>query len=198
MGNDPDQGTMISGRRVAVSIVLAALGIAGCSTPHAASSSTTSQPSPTTTTLQPVSATTSAPPTTSSSETTTSSTSAVSPPQNLIATASDKGALVDAFIAFTHDPASEIAGTESGSVYYAYLPSTATYWAFSRFVPSPSASQKTLVSLQDGGNIGIFSKQADGDWMMLSIGGEPFCPTRTAIPASIQALWGFKDPPECS
>ena len=113
-------------------------------------------------------------------------------------TAADKAALVGAFVAFTHDPASAIAGTEPGSVYYAYLPSAGTYWAFARFLPSPSASQSTLVSLQDGGNIGIFRKQAEGDWMMLAEGGEPFCPTRSAIPASVQVLWGFKDPPDCS
>jgi hypothetical protein len=136
MGNDPDRRTMISGKRAAVVIVLLALGMAGCSSPQAATTSTTGQPSTTTSTLPSATTTTAVPPTTSSSEATTTSTSVISPPQNVIATASDKGALVDAFLAFTHDPASEIAGTESGSVYYAYLPSTATYWAVSRFVPS--------------------------------------------------------------
>ena len=102
-----------------------------------------------------------------------------------------------AFAAFTHDPPSDIAGTEPGSVYYAYLPTTATYWAFARFLPSPSASEHTLVSLQDGGNIGIFRKPAGDGWMMLTVGGEPFCPTKSAIPASVQALWGLTDPPDC-
>lgn len=102
-----------------------------------------------------------------------------------------------AFVAFTHDPPSDIAGTEPGSVYYAYLPATQTYWAFGRFLPSPSASQRTLVSLQDGGNIGIFKQQAGGGWMMLSEGGEPFCPTKSAIPPAVQSRWGLTDPPEC-
>jgi hypothetical protein len=105
---------------------------------------------------------------------------------------------VTAFVAFTHDPASDIAGTEPGSVYYAYLPTSETHWAFARFLPSSSASQRTLVSLQDGGNIGIFREQAEGGWTMLTVGGEPFCPTRSSIPASVQLLWGLTDSPACS
>ena len=128
----------------------------------------------------------------------TSATSATSPPQNLQATTADKAALVASFVAFTHDPASDIAGTEPGSVYYAYMPTTRTYWAFARFLPSPSASQRTLVSLQDGGNIGIFREQAGGGWVMLGEGGEPFCPTKSAFPTPVQALWGLTDPPACN
>ncbi len=204
MDDDSSSTTRISARRVAVGLVLMALVIAGCGSSHAANTSTTKLSSVTTSTLQSPTTASSTTPTTSSSGTTTSSsapttstTSTGSSPQNLLATAATKEALVAAFVAFTHDPAPEIAGTEPGSVYYAYVPSAGTYWAFARFLPSSSASQQTLVSLQDGGNIGIFRKQAEVDWMMLSVGGEPFCPTKSAIPASVQALWGFTDPPDC-
>jgi hypothetical protein len=105
---------------------------------------------------------------------------------------------VAAFVQFTHDPPSDIAGTEPGSVYYAYVPSTGTYWAFGRVLPSSTASQSTLVSLQDGGNIGIFDQRSGGSWTMLSAGGEPFCPTKSDLPTAVQALWGFTDSQACS
>ena len=185
---------MISAQRPVVGIVLVALVLSACGSPHASSPPGTGGHSATTTT--PGSTTTRGSPTTTSSEQTSST--ANGSPQNLPATAADKANLVAAYVAFAHDPPSDIAGTEPGSVYYAYVPATATYWAFSRFLPSPSASQRTLVSLQDGGNIGIFREPAGGSWTMLAEGGEPFCPTKSPIPPSVQALWGLTDPPACA
>jgi hypothetical protein len=120
-------------------------------------------------------------------------------PENRTVSATDKQALTAAFVAFTHLPAQDIAGTEPGSVYDAYLPSTGTYWALARFSPTPTASQQTLVSLQDGGNMGIFSRRAsDMTWTMLTAGGVPFCPTKTPIPPTVRSLWGLSDPLGCS
>jgi len=189
---------MNSARQAALGIFLMALVIAGCGSSQADNPSAAKQHSATTTTLRPGTTTPSTSPTTPSSTQTTSSTAAGSSPQNLPATAADKAALAAAFVAFTHDPASDIAGTEPGSVYYASMPITQTYWAVARFLPTRSASQHTLVSLQDGGNIGIFREQAEGGWVMLAAGGEPFCPTRSAIPTSVQVLWGLTDPSACS
>ena len=168
---------------------LLVFGLAGCGS-QATEPKATATPGATTTTS------TSAP-ANSSSTRTTSGSSAGSSPRDLPATEADKAALVAAFVAFTHDPASDIEGTEPGSVYYAYLPSTRAYWALARFLPSATASQNSLVSLQDGGNIGIFSRQAGGGWTMLSIGGEPFCPTKSVIPSSVQGLWGLTEPGTC-
>jgi hypothetical protein len=186
---------MSSARRPAVGIFLTALVLSACGSPHASSPAATEEHSTTTTTLQ-------SPTTTSPSPTTTSpghgASTTTGSPQNLLATATDKAELVAAYVAFTNDPPSDIAGTEPGSVYYAYVPATGTYWAFARFLPSSSASQRTLVSLQDGGNIGVFRQPAGGGWTMLAEGGEPFCPTKSPIPSSVQALWGLTDPPACA
>ncbi len=117
---------------------------------------------------------------------------------NLVATTTDKAALTAAFVAFTHLPAPEIAGTEPGSVYYAYDPSTSTYWALASFVPTSTASQQTEVALQDGGGMGIFSRKGDSAWTMLSTGFVPFCASKTALPSAVISLWNLTNPQACA
>jgi hypothetical protein len=116
----------------------------------------------------------------------------------VVATAADKAALTTAFAAYKQVPASEIAGTAPGSVYLATVPSTGTNWALASFLPSATASQQTEVGMQDGGGMGIFTQTAGGSWTMVSLGSEPFCPTKTAIPPAVVTLWGLTDPPACS
>ena len=115
-----------------------------------------------------------------------------------MATTADKTALTAAFVAYKKVPAQDIAGTEAGAVYYAYVPSTGTYWALASFLPSSTASQDTLVGLQDGGRTGIFTKPTGGSWTMIAMGFVPFCPTRTAIPPEVRTVWGLTDPGVCS
>ena len=131
------------------------------------------------------------------SETTTSSTSAPAV-QNLVVTNTIRAALVAAFVSFKDVPAQQIAGTQPGTTYYAYVPSTGTYWALASFLPTSSASLQTDVSLQDGGSMGIFDEQSGKGWKMLAQGVEPFCPSRTAIPSSVLTVWGLSDVPACS
>jgi hypothetical protein len=161
------------------------------SSPHAQPTTASAQPSPS---HGVVAAPTTAPTTTAP----VIRSAPVAGPQNLVATDADKADLLTAFVAYTNLPAIELAGTEPGSVFFAYLPSTNTYWAFARFLPTTSASQSTDVGLQDGANTGIFSQPAGGTWTMLAHASVPPCYSETVLPASVQALWGFTDSPGCS
>ena len=129
---------------------------------------------------------------------TTSSSTTASGVQNLVATAADKSALTAAFVTYKQVPGQDIAGTDPGTVYFAYVPSTGTYWALASFLPTSSASQQTLVGLQDGGRTGIFTRASGGSWTMVSVGSAPFCPSRTAIPEPVRAAWGLNDPAACA
>jgi hypothetical protein len=132
---------------------------------------------------------------TSPSTTTAAATTGV---QNLVVTTADKSALTAAFVADKNVPSQDIAGTDPGTVYYGYVPSTSTYWALASFLPTSSASQQTLVGLQDGGRTGIFTRRSGGPWTMISAGSEPFCPSRTAIPPAVRTVWGLVDSEACS
>ena len=118
--------------------------------------------------------------------------------QNLVATAADKTALTTAFVAYKQISSDEITGTDPGTVYYAFVPATHTYWALASFLPSSSASQQTLVGLQDGGRTGIFTRQPGGSWTVVATGSVPFCPSQTVIPATVRAVWGLTDPTACT
>ena len=147
---------------------------------------------------------TTAPPPTGSPASSTSTTAAGSTattaggPRNLPATVADKSALTAAYVAHTKVPPGDIAGTQAGSVYYAFVPSTRTYWALATFTPSATASQRTLVGMQDGGAMGIFSRPAGGSWTMVATGSFPFCPSATPLPAEVRAVWGVSDPTGCT
>ena len=129
---------------------------------------------------------------------TTTTAAATASVQNLVATAADKAALTVAFVASKNVPTQDIAGTDPGTVYYAYVPSTKMYWALASFLPTPAASQQTLVGLQDGGRTGIFTRVPAGSWTWIFLGSFPFCPSRTAIPPAVRTVWGLSDPGACS
>jgi hypothetical protein len=113
-----------------------------------------------------------------------------------VASASVKSALQAAYVAHNGLPANEIAGTAPNSVYYAYDPSTKTYWAIAAFVPTKNASDNTEVAMQDEGCCGVFTMPAGGAWTyMAGYLGVP-CPGQ--IPATMQALWRLGTPPDCA
>jgi hypothetical protein len=118
-------------------------------------------------------------------------------PQNQ-ATSADEAALTAAYIAFTHFPPGDIAGIQAGSLHYAYLPSTETYWAIARFEPTPKASQQTLVNLQDNASIGIFSHGSGAPWTLVRTGSAPFCPSQWGIPSAVLSQWGLSDASVCT
>ena len=164
-------------------IGLGAFALSGCSAGNPTSA-------PTTTTSSAPASTTTAPPGSASTTSTTSST-----PQNLVASAALKSALTAAYVAHNHLPTGEVAGTAPGSVYYAYVPPTNTYWAIAGFVPTPGAGTQTQVAMQDEGCCGAFSQLAGGAWTYVAgFLGAP-CPGQ--IPAELESLWQLTYPSGC-
>jgi hypothetical protein len=157
-----------------------------------------SSTSTTTTGAGPTGSTTTVPTGSSSSVASTSTPTTGAGPRNVAATVATKAALQSAFVAYTKVPAGDIAGTQAGTVYYAYDPTTRTYWALATFTPSATASQDTLVGMQDGGSTGVFRQPAGGGWTMLTTGSFPFCPSRTPLPAAVRTVWGLSDPAACT
>jgi hypothetical protein len=137
--------------------------------------------------------TTTSTPTTSSTGATTTTSGA---PQNLAATAALKAQLTAVYVAHNNLPADQVAGTAPGSVYYAYLPSTQTYWAIASFVPTSTSSQQTQVSMQDDGCCGIFTQTAGGSWTFVS--GYLGSPCTGQIPAELMTLWNLTSPGDCT
>jgi hypothetical protein len=172
-----------------MTLAAGALVFAGCSSNGSPSSSSTSTSSSTSSTALPFTG-----PTGSGSSTT--STAASGGPQNLAASASVKNALMGAYVAHNGLPADEVAGTAPNSVYYAYDPSTKTYWAVAAFVPTKNASYNTEVAIQDEGCCGVFTRPAGGAWTyMAGFLGVP-CPGQ--LPAAIESLWRLATPPDCA
>ena len=90
----------------------------------------------------------------------------------------------------------------------AYDPMTGLNWAFASFGysgPATETSESPSVAMQDGGDAGFFYQipevgalaPPDDGWVMVGIGGEPPCPSRSVVPTSILDLWGLRDTPGC-
>jgi hypothetical protein len=106
-----------------------------------------------------------------------------------------KSELTAVYVAARMLPADQVAGTVSGSVYYAYLPSTNTYWAIASFEPNSSSTEQTQVAMQDDGCCGIFTRTT-GNWTFVS--GFMGSPCTGQIPASLMTLWGLQSPGDCA
>ncbi|MGA2836519.1 MAG: hypothetical protein ABSF84_07980 [Acidimicrobiales bacterium] len=137
-------------------------------------------------------------PTTASSSVTT--TSAGTPTtgsgaQDLPASDQLRAELLTTFAASKQMPESYFTGPQPGTLYYAYLPSTRTYWALAHFGISSAAPSQTDVDMQDGGDVGVFSRRDGGAWTM-TVGGEPFpCPGQ--IPDAVMTVWGMTPSGAC-
>jgi hypothetical protein len=86
-------------------------------------------------------------------------------------------------------------GPTPGSVYYAYDPSTDTYWALADFAPSSAASMNVQVGFQDGGGTGMFRKAgAAGAWQAERGAFPSFCGEVTYFPAAVLTAWSISKP----
>jgi hypothetical protein len=122
-------------------------------------------------------------------------TTAPQAPQNLTVTDALKANLLSLYVAATHVPAAEVV-TQRASVFYAYVPSTKTYWAVGTYVPTNDASEQTITKMQNGGQITVFSRTPTGSWTIKSRNGIPF-PCPGVLLPELQRLWGFQTPGGC-
>jgi hypothetical protein len=111
--------------------------------------------------------------------------------QNLVITSAGKSDLTAAYVANKGISLSDISGggPTPGSVYYAYDPSTNTYWALADFQPSSTASQNVQVGFQDGGSYGMYQKAGSGSWQVQQPGFPPICGEAKFFPQAVLAAW---------
>jgi hypothetical protein len=130
--------------------------------------------------------------TSSSTPGTGSGTSSSSPGiQNLPVSATVKNQLTAAYVAFNKFKATDVIGTAPNSVYYAFDPSSGTYWAMSGFVPSQEASYQVHVSMQDAGAFGWFSQKSGGNWQARNGSFPPWCHADQFFPSGVLAVWSI-------
>jgi hypothetical protein len=184
--------------KILAALFLGAVVLAACSSSPSKSASTTTTTAAThhstTTSSAPVTTTST---TVAASATTTSTTlAAAAAPQNESATAQVKSSITAAYVAHNGLPAAQVAGPAPGTVYYAYVPQTKTYWAIASFEPTPNADMQTQVAMQDDGCCGIFTSSTGTSFTDTGgFLGEP-CPGQ--IPAALFTLWQIQSPGDCS
>ncbi len=111
--------------------------------------------------------------------------------QNLPVSNTVKSQLTSAYEAFNKFKATDVIGTAPNSVYYAYDPSSGTYWAMSGFVPSQEASYQVHVSMQDAGAFGWFSQKSGGNWRARNGSFPPWCHADQFFPSGVLAVWSI-------
>jgi hypothetical protein len=184
--------------KILAALFLGAVVLGACSSSPSKSASTT-----TTTAVAHHSTTTSSAPATTTSTTaaasaaTTSTTPAAdAAPQNESATAQVKSSITAAYVVHNGLPAAQVAGPAPGTVYYAYVPQTKTYWAIASFVPTPNADMQTQVAMQDDGCCGIFT-QASGAASWTFAGSYLGAPCPGTVPLQVLTVWNLPPGADC-
>jgi hypothetical protein len=119
--------------------------------------------------------------------------------QNLPVTDAVRAELVAARAAGLGIAPSSYTGLTPGDTYYAFDPSTGTYWAAAQMqVPdtnSPVGSDvyKAQVASQDDGSYVLFAKTAGGTWTATNDGsaGPGTAPCPVPVPAAVLQAWGW-------
>jgi hypothetical protein len=167
--------------------LLAAVGITGCTGSSAPVAATASQPASLAASASAAAPSAAAPAPAVTSSAAPSASGAV---QNLIVSAAMRSELLAAYAAFRNIPASDVQGVP-GSVYYAYQPTTGTYWALAKYEPASGDSQTVQVGFQDGGSDGFFKRSGSGAWQV-SLGGEPeICTQPRFFPQPVLTAWSL-------
>jgi hypothetical protein len=115
--------------------------------------------------------------------------------QNLVADGTVKAALLAAYAAHKGLPLDEVTGPLTGTLYYGIDNASGTYWAVAQFRLTPSAPFDAQVNMQDGGSIGVFSRQGGHSWTV-RLGGIPF-PCPGDLPADLMSVWGMTSAGSC-
>jgi hypothetical protein len=188
----------------ALAAVAAVAGLAGCgSSAHLAHGTTTTMvapspsPSPSTTTGSTAgSASPGGGTGTGSSTAPTTAPESTAAFVNEAAPPSVKSALLAAYASQVGLPPSEVIGPNPGSVYYAYVTGTSTYWAVASFGFTPAVYSAHPAIGQDGSSRAVFTLQPDSDWQA-QIQGEPW-PCTGDLPSGLLSLWGIQISSVCS
>ena len=124
--------------------------------------------------------------------------------QNLVASAAVREELLTTFTTFRADaantpgdaaiPPSAVGGISPGSLFYAFDPSSSTYWARASFYPTLAASHTSAsVGFQDGGADPVFTRPSGSAWVVKSVG-----PCYSGLPVRVAETWGLQIPTACS
>jgi hypothetical protein len=82
------------------------------------------------------------------------------------------------------DNSLDFGGIEPGTSYYAYDPSTHTFWAGARLT---AATDNGAVALQDADSYFLMEKPAGGSWTVYPTGFATGCPSN--LPDGIKQIW---------
>ena len=155
------------------------IGSSAASTPTPASAPASSQAAPST----------AASATASSASTASSSASAsASGIQNLVVDAGTRAELLSAYAAVMRIPTAD-ATADPGETYYAYDPTTNTYWARANYGPTSGDPAQVTYEFQDGGQIGYFKKVGNGSWQVENGGQPAICGALKFFPTAVLAAW---------
>jgi hypothetical protein len=183
-------------------IAAAAVGCTKSSAPHSVASSSAPASVASSSAASSVPAT-SEQPTTPSAPAPTKSLTATSSPrptssggvQNLVASTAVRSELLTAFATIHNIPVSYLVGSTPGSLYYAYVPATNTYWAMASYDPVHTDPLVVMVSFQDGGDTGLFKKVGSAPWQVV-LGGIPlFCGEERVFPQAVLEAWSLPTAP---
>lgn len=110
---------------------------------------------------------------------------------NLIASPAMKSALLAAGAKMHHLPESDYTGLAKGATYFAYDPSTKTYWAGASLIPKPGSTQAEVGNQDDGAYL-VFKRPLHGAWRAYPAGvtgADSTC--MVTPPAAVTAIWGW-------
>ena len=122
----------------------------------------------------------------------TTSTSAMT--RNLVVTPSVRQSLLEAAAKYHSLPSTDYVGLDAGRTYYAFDPTTDTYYAAAGLNPSPK-SLPAQVGTQDDGAYNLFTKLAGAaTWTVYNdgLGGVQGTECPIMIPAAVLSVWNWK------
>jgi hypothetical protein len=129
---------------------------------------------------------------TTTTTTVTTTTNAMT--RNLVVTPSIRQSLLDAAAKYHSLPNTDYVGLDAGRTYYAFDPSTNTYYAAAGLNPSPK-SMPAQVGTQDDGAYNLFTRAADAaTWTVYNdgLGGVQGTKCPITIPATVLSVWNWK------
>lgn len=85
----------------------------------------------------------------------------------------------------------EVDGPRRGTLYYAFVPATRTYWAIAWFDPSAHARYQTQVNFQDGMGGAVFTRHSGGNWRA-TVHERGNLPCPGDVPPSVLRAWALK------